>query len=70
MFAVKIERLLGAPERPAKLLQLKRNAPVLFMRSVSRDENGRPFDYYSSYVRSDVVTISADAEARNEAGGR
>jgi DNA-binding GntR family transcriptional regulator len=61
---------VAAPERTAKLLQLKRNAPILLIRSVSRDENGRPFDYYCSYVRSDVVAISVDAEARSDAGGR
>jgi DNA-binding GntR family transcriptional regulator len=52
---------VAAPEHTAKLLQLKRNTPILLIRSVSRDENGRPFDYYCSYVRSDVVTISVNA---------
>ena len=61
---------VAAPEHTAKLLQLKRNTPILLIRSVSRDENGRPFDYYCSYVRSDVVTISVNAEARGEASGK
>jgi len=61
---------VAAPESTAKLLRLKRNAPILLIRSVSRDENGRPFDYYCSYVRSDVVAISVDAEARSESGAR
>lgn len=61
---------VAAPEDIAKLLRLKRNAPILMIRSVSRDENGRAFDYYCSYVRSDVVAISVDAEARGDVGGR
>jgi GntR family transcriptional regulator len=61
---------VAAPEDTAKLLRLKRNAPILLIRSVSRDENGRPFDYYCSYVRSDVVAISVDAEARGDSSPR
>lgn len=61
---------IAAPERTAKLLHLKKGAPILQIRSVSRDENGRAFDYYCSYVRSDVVAISVHAEARSDAGGR
>jgi GntR family transcriptional regulator len=61
---------VAAPERTAKLLRVKRNAPILLIRSVSRNETGRAFDYYSSYVRSDVVAISVDAEARSESAGR
>ena len=30
---------------------------------MSRDISGMPFDYYESYARSDVVTISVDAQA-------
>jgi GntR family transcriptional regulator len=60
---------VAAPEDTAKLLRLKRSAPVLLIRSASRDENGRPFDYYCSYVRSDVVAISVDAEARHNFDG-
>jgi DNA-binding GntR family transcriptional regulator len=56
---------VAAPEDTAKHLRLKRNAPILLIRSASRDENGRPFDYYCSYVRSDVVAISVDAETRH-----
>ncbi|MCD4663337.1 GntR family transcriptional regulator [Agrobacterium sp.] len=54
---------VGAPADTAKLLGLARGAPVLFVQSTSRSELGRVFDFYRSFVRSDVVTISVDAEA-------
>lgn len=57
---------IETPESIAQLLSLKKKAPILLIRSVSRDESGRPFDYYHSYVRSDVVTIAVSAEARSE----
>ena len=57
---------VAAPEATAKLLGLKKNAPVLLIQSASRDETGRPFDYYRSFVRSDVVTVAVDAEASND----
>lgn len=57
---------VAAPANTAKELGLSRGAPVLLIQSTSRDESGRTFDFYRSYVRSDVVTVSVDAEARNE----
>ncbi|OBZ95593.1 GntR family transcriptional regulator [Pararhizobium polonicum] len=54
---------VGAPADTAKLLGLAKGAPVLFVQSTSRSEAGRVFDFYQSFVRSDVVTISVDAEA-------
>ena len=60
---------IAAPEDTAKLLRLKRNAPILLIRSASRDESGRPFDYYRSYLRSDVVAISVDAEVQHSFDG-
>ncbi len=58
---------VGAPAEIAKQLGLARGAPVLFVQSRSRSELGRVFDVYRSFVRSDVVTISVDAEARADA---
>ena len=57
---------IGAPADSAKHLGLTRGAPVLFVQSTSRSEVGRTFDFYRSFVRSDVVTISVDAEAPAE----
>ena len=57
---------IGAPADTARLLGLARGAPVLFVQSTTRSENGRVFDFYRSFVRSDVVTISVDAVAPAE----
>lgn len=58
---------IGAPADTARQLGLARGAPVLYVQSTSRSESGRVFDFYRSFVRSDVVTISVDAEAPAEA---
>lgn len=55
------------PADVARYLQLSKNFPVLLIKSMSRDKSGTPFDYYESYARSDVVTISVDAQAVGEA---
>jgi len=63
---------VGAPAEVATQLGLARGAPVLFVQSKSRSEAGRVFDFYRSFVRSDVVTVSVDAEAQtdsNHTGG-
>lgn len=52
-----------APQNVAAYLQVSKNFPVLLIRSTSRDMQGKPFDYYESHARNDVVTISVDAEA-------
>lgn len=54
---------IAASADTARRLELPKNAPVLRITSVSRDANGRPFDYYESIVRSDVLTIAVSAEA-------
>lgn len=51
------------PPEAARYLQLSKNFPALLIKSMSRDMSGQPFDYYKSYARSDVVTISVDAQA-------
>ncbi|SKA23382.1 GntR family transcriptional regulator [Consotaella salsifontis] len=51
------------PDEIAESLRLAPGSPVLLIRSISRDENGVPFDFYRSYVRSDLVTIAVDARA-------
>lgn len=53
-----------APREVARHLDLKDGSPLLRIDSVSRDASGRAFDFYRSHVRSDVVTIAVDAEAR------
>lgn len=56
-----------APGEIARHLDLRPGEPVLLIRSVSRDEHGRPFDYYRSHVRSDRVTVAIEASTINEA---
>lgn len=41
---------------------------VLLIHFVSKTEGGRAFDVYQSYVRSDVVTISVDAQVNSTPG--
>lgn len=57
-----------APPDVAKHLQVPGRFPVLLVRSSSRDMLGKPFDYYESHARTDVMTISIDAEAVAEPG--
>ncbi len=55
---------VAAPPKTAKILQVGRGTPLLLIQSTSRDERDRAFDFYQSYVRTDVIVISVDAEAR------
>lgn len=54
---------VAAGDRIASHLEIAASTPVLLIQSLSKTENGRVFDFYRSYVRSDVVTVSVDAEA-------
>ena len=60
-----------APPHVASYLQVSKNFPILLVRLTSRDMLGKPFDYYESHARNDVVTIvsaiSPYAEARDTA---
>lgn len=47
----------------AQHLQVQPGAPLLLIRSVSWDENGQVFDYYSSWVRSDKVPVEIEVQA-------
>ena len=50
-----------APARIAKLLEMTSGAPLLLVTSISWKEDGKPFDYYQSWVRTDVVKITVEA---------
>jgi GntR family transcriptional regulator len=52
-----------APARIAKLLDVPAKAPLLLVTSVSWGKDRRPFDYYTSWVRTDVVPITVEAQA-------
>ncbi len=52
---------INASAEVSKNLKLPSGSPVALIQSVSRNENQRAFDFYQSYVRTDVVTIAIDA---------
>lgn len=58
---------VAAPAALAKLLEVPSGGAVLFVRSTSRDMDGGAFDYYESHVRTDMITISVDAQASLDA---
>jgi GntR family transcriptional regulator len=55
-----------APARVAKLLGVPVNSPLLLVTSVSWGKDRRPFDYYKSWVRTEVVRITVEAQAATE----
>lgn len=54
---------VSAPNDVAKLLEVAPGSPLLLITSVSWEKGGKIFDYYTSWVRSDVVKISVEAKA-------
>lgn len=57
-----------APPDVAQLLDVKVGAPLLLVTSVSWEKGGRPFDYYVSWVRTDVVKVTVEASASGDTG--
>lgn len=57
---------VGAPQDIAKLLQCSEGHPLLLIESVALRDDGRPFDCYYSYVRTDRLRISIEAHAPEE----
>lgn len=55
-----------APADVAKLLQVPVGAPLLLINSVSWKKGGKVFDYYMSWVRTDVVKITVEAKAAGD----
>jgi GntR family transcriptional regulator len=51
-----------ASARLSKLLQVPLHSPLLLVSSVSWAKDKRVFDYYLSWVRSDVVKITVEAQ--------
>jgi len=54
---------VAAPTAVAKLLGVPPGLPLLLISSVSWDENMEPFDFYTSWVRTDVVKVTVEASA-------
>jgi GntR family transcriptional regulator len=38
-------------------------APLLLVTSVSWGRDGKPFDFYTSWLRTDVVKVAVEAQA-------
>ena len=55
-----------APPDVAELLEVPQGSPLLLVTSVSWKKGGKPFDYYTSWVRTDVVKITVEANAALE----
>ncbi len=52
-----------ATARLAKLLDVPTKSPLLLVTSVSWGKDQRPFDYYTSWLKTDVVPITVEAQA-------
>lgn len=52
---------VAATKKIANLLDLEAGSPVLLIKSVSWDKKERPFDYYTTWVRTDVVKVTVQA---------
>ena len=54
---------VAADEKLATLLEVEPGSPLLLVTSLSWTKDGRNFDYYTSWIRNDVVKVSVEAEA-------
>jgi GntR family transcriptional regulator len=59
---------IGADSKIAKILGLKAGAPVMLIHSVSWDPKLVPFDFYQSWLRTDVVKIDINVTAAHVNG--
>jgi GntR family transcriptional regulator len=61
--AKRVIRAMRAPEQVAAYLRIDRDQPVLRVRSLSWDKAGRPFDYYETWVLTDVIPLEVSVSA-------
>lgn len=54
---------VAASSALANLLNVPNGWPLLLVSSISWDRNMRPFDYHSSWAKTDVVKVTVDASA-------
>jgi GntR family transcriptional regulator len=57
-----VEAVYASPEI-ASILEVPPGFPLLLVTSVSWGQDRRPFDYYTSWVRTDVVKVTVEAGA-------
>jgi GntR family transcriptional regulator len=60
---------VAATAELARLLEVPAGAPLLLVTSVSWGRDGRVFDYYTSWLRSDVVNVTVEARTATAEGG-
>jgi GntR family transcriptional regulator len=58
--AHRVVEALHAPDRVAEHLQIESDRPVLRVRSLSWDQSDTRFDYYETWVLTDVVPLEVD----------
>lgn len=61
--ARRVIRAMRAPEAVSTHLRVGRDEPVLRVRSLSWDHNDVPFDYYETWVLTDVVPLEVNVAA-------
>jgi GntR family transcriptional regulator len=61
--AHRVIRALRAPETVASHLQIDADQPVLRVRSLSWDSAQRRFDYYETWVLTDIIPLEVDVSA-------
>jgi GntR family transcriptional regulator len=54
---------VAATEELSALLEVPVGAPLLLVTSVSWGRDGKPFDFYTSWLRTDVVKVAVEAQA-------
>jgi len=59
---------VAAPLVVAKMLELPEGAPLLLVTSVFWDKDMQPFEYYTYWVRTDVVKVTVVASASPKGG--
>ncbi len=57
---------VAADERHAKLLRVRKGAPLVFLQSVSYLEDGRPIEYYLAHHRGDRSRFEVELVRRRE----
>lgn len=53
---------VAATDKLAELLEVPVGSPLLLVTSVSWGRDGKPFDFYTSWLRSNVVKVTVEAQ--------
>lgn len=61
--AHRVIRAMRAPEAVASHLRIGPDQPVLRVRSLSRDQVDTPFDYYETWVLTDIIPLEVNVSA-------